>query len=79
MTSRMNENLNQWVDEILKSPQNIATKVELQEQSRVAFNLFIEADIDGSETLSVTELKQRDIRSSSFFVITMTESVFFMI
>ena len=54
----MNENLNQWVDEILKSPQNIATKVELQEQSRVAFNLFIEADIDGSETLSVTELKQ---------------------
>jgi Ca2+-binding EF-hand superfamily protein len=57
MATRFYEKIDQWVSDVLNQTKNIATEIELREQSKVALNLFIEADIDGSESLSFEELK----------------------
>jgi Ca2+-binding EF-hand superfamily protein len=57
MATQFNEKIDEWIEEILAMPRNIATEIELREQSKVALNLFLEADVDKSESLSFEELK----------------------
>lgn len=57
MSEQFYEKIDQWVSDVLQSKKNIATEIELREQSKVALNLFIQADVDHSETLSFNELK----------------------
>jgi Ca2+-binding EF-hand superfamily protein len=57
MASQFYEKIDDWVSSVLKNPRNLATDVELKEQSKVALNLFTQSDVDGSETLSFDELK----------------------
>jgi len=57
MSARFDANVEVWVNDILSKPKNIAGEVELLEQAKAAFNLFVQADVDGSESLSFEELK----------------------
>lgn len=57
MSERFNNKIDQWVKDIMASSKNLATEIELKEQAKVALNLFMQSDIDGSETLSFNELK----------------------
>lgn len=57
MLERFSEKIDAWVANILAKPNNIATELELREQSNVAIGLFLEADVDSSQCLSFEELK----------------------
>lgn len=57
MSARFDANVEGWVSDILSKSKNIAGEVELFEQAKAAFNLFVQADVDGSESLSFEELK----------------------
>eukprot|EP01035_Chromulina_nebulosa_P016321 gene16321-21632_t len=49
--------LSEIVEELLQNPKNLATKSELNEQAKVAVNLFLENDSDRNHVLTFDELK----------------------
>jgi hypothetical protein len=57
MVEEFNENIDQWVNDALKNPKNLATENELREQSNVALKAFLDNDANGSGTLDFEELK----------------------
>eukprot|EP01038_Epipyxis_sp_PR26KG_P009672 gene9672-13022_t len=57
MENEYYDRIDGWVQRIISTPRNLATEVELIEQSKVALKLFLRADIDNSKFLSFEELK----------------------
>ena len=52
------DKIDDWVSEFLRSPKNLASEQELREQGKVALKYFIDADLDGSQSLNFQELKR---------------------
>lgn len=57
MLEKFSDKVDVWVTDVLAKPNNIATELELREQSNVALQLFKDADVDSSGCLSFEELK----------------------
>jgi Ca2+-binding EF-hand superfamily protein/ankyrin repeat protein len=49
--------IQEWIDNILKNPKNLASERELQEQGKVALKYFQDYDFDHTNTLTINELK----------------------
>lgn len=51
------DNKSEWISELIDNPRNLATEQELGEQAKVSLKLFQNWDKDGSNTLTIDELK----------------------
>ena len=61
--------LSEIVEVILRNPKNLATKIELNEQAKVALKLFVENDSDYNNFLGFEELKKICVEISSPFLL----------